>query len=59
YYNNYSIIVFSLPPYFIYFFQPFNIVVFQLFKYYYPKALDIIICNSYTKIIKLNFLLVI
>jgi hypothetical protein len=56
YCNNHKIIPFGLPPYLTHLLQLLDVIVFQLYKYYHTKALDIIVRDSLINITKLEFL---
>ena len=58
-YDNNSIIPFGFPPHSTHLLQPLDVVVFQPLKHYHAKALDIIVQDSCTNIMKIEFLSVI
>jgi DDE superfamily endonuclease/Tc5 transposase-like DNA-binding protein len=51
-----DIIPFGLPPHTTHLMQPLDVVVFQPYKHYHAKAVDILIRDSCTAITKLEFL---
>lgn len=51
-----DIIPFRMPPNLTHILQPLNVAVFQPLKHYYAKALDTIIRDGATNIIKIEFL---
>ena len=59
YCDEHNIIPFGLPPNLTHLLQSLDVVVFQPLKYYYAKALDLIVRDGHINISKLEFLSII
>ena len=56
YCDDHGIIPFGLPPHLTHLLQPLDVVVFQPYKHYHAKALDIMVRDGLVNITKLEFL---
>jgi hypothetical protein len=54
--NKHNIIPFAMPPHLTHLLQPLDVVVFQPYKHYHSKALDLMVRDGVTNITKLEFL---
>jgi len=51
-----GIVPFAFPPHITHILQPLDVVVFQQYKHYHTKVINITVHNSYIQITKLEFL---